>query len=86
MRTAELLSPKATGTWWEGEEKEEKEASLSTLKISGTERFTNLPKATQQDLNQGCLAGQPAFVQNTTYCRLIKVVIPAGPLTVPPPA
>lgn len=82
----------------EGEEKEEKEAdsagtrtqatySLSMLKMKtrGTERFTHLPKATQQDVNQACLAGKPAFVQNMTYCRLIKVVTPAGHLTVPHP-
>lgn len=43
-----------------------------------------MPKGTQQDLNQACLPGKPAFVQDRTYCRVIKVVSPAGHLMVPP--
>ena len=43
-----------------------------------------MPKGTQQDVNQACLPGKPACVHDTTYCRLIKVVSPAGHLMVPP--
>lgn len=50
-----------------------------------TERFSHLPQATQQDLNKVCLTGKPVFIQDPTYCRLIKVMVPTGHLTAPSP-
>ena len=87
-----MLCPKAMGTGgWKGEEKQRKcwpwwHVSLysgSTLgshgEDRGTERLSNLPKATQRF----CQTGKPAFVQDTTYCRLIKAFLPAGQLMGP---
>ena len=97
-RTARLLCPEATRTRARREGGRTDSPGACTryiysfgpaiqislkLKTRGTERVSNLPEATQQDLSQACLTGKPAFVQDMTYCRLIKIIVSAGHLMGP---
>ena len=83
--------PKAAGTQGKKERRRKRKKlalssldSLSILKMKRPREVHYVPKGTQQDVNQACLPGKPACVHDTTYCRLIKVVSPAGHLMVPP--